>query len=150
MTWLFVTMLIIMSLVKLVLTCLPSGVVEWISAKFEVHSKLGGENADVTIGGKRLEGQDKKEVIQHFNDAIFMEKYYIYPGDEHLYLHPKDSGTPVVIDTKKGKKDVRLWIFTYGDRVDVVKQYKKKVVAYCLQSDILQKRAAGEPSSVSG
>lgn len=150
MTWLFVTMLIIMSLVKLVLTCLPSGVVEWISAKFEVHSKLSGENADVTIGGKRLEGQDKKEVIQHFNDAIFMEKYYIYPGDEHLYLHPKDSGTPVVIDTKKGKKDVRLWIFTYGDRVDVVKQYKKKVVAYCLQSDILQKRAAGEPSSVSG
>ncbi|KMM63240.1 hypothetical protein ACH95_02045 [Bacillus glycinifermentans] len=150
MTWLFVTMLILMSLVKLVLTCLPSGVVEWISAKFEVHSKLSGENADVTIGGKRLEGQDKKEVIQHFNDAIFMEKYYIYPGDEHLYLHPKDSGTPVVIDTKKGKKDVRLWIFTYGDRVDVVKQYKKKVVAYCLQSDILQKRAAGEPSSVSG
>ncbi|MEC3608736.1 YfmQ family protein [Bacillus glycinifermentans] len=150
MTWLFVTMLILMSLVKLVLTCLPSGVVEWISAKFEVHSKLSGENADVTIGGKRLEGQDKKEVIQHFNDAIFMEKYYIYPGDEHLYLHPKDSGTPVVIDTKKGKKDVRLWIFTYGDRVDVVKQYKKKVVAYCLQSDTLQKRAAGEPSSVSG
>ncbi|UOY88038.1 YfmQ family protein [Bacillus glycinifermentans] len=150
MTWLFVTMLILMSLVKLVLTCLPSGVVEWISAKFEVHSKLSGENADVTIGGKRLEGQDKKEVIQHFNDAIFMEKYYIYPGDEHLYLHPKDSGTPVVIDTKKGKKDVRLWIFTYDDRVDVVKQYKKKVVAYCLQSDILQKRAAGEPSSVSG
>ncbi|KKB72519.1 MULTISPECIES: YfmQ family protein [Bacillus] len=150
MTWLFVTMLILMSLVKLVLTCLPSGVVEWISAKFEVHSKLSGENADVTIGGKRLEGQDKKEVIQHFNEAIFMEKYYIYPGDEHLYLHPKDSGTPVVIDTKKGKKDVRLWIFAYNDRVDVVKQYKKKVVAYCLQSDILQKRAAGEPSSVSG
>ena len=150
MTWLFVTMLILMSLVKLVLTCLPSGVVEWISAKFEVHSKLSGENADVTISGKRLEGQAKKEVIQHFNEAIFMEKYYIYPGDEHLYLHPKDSGPPFVIDTKKGKKDVRLWIFTYDDRVDVVKQYKKKVVAYCLQSDILQKRAAGEPSSVSG
>ena len=143
-------MLILLFLVKLVLTCLPSGVVEWISAKFEVHSKLSGENADVTIGGKRLEGQDKKEVIQHFNEAVFMEKYYIFPGDEHLYLHPKDSGTPVVIDTKKGKKDVRLWIFAYNDRVDVVKQYKKKVVAYCLQSDILQKRAAGEPSSVSG
>lgn len=84
MTWLFVTMLILMSLVKLVLTCLPSGVVEWISAKFEVHSKLSGENADVTIGGKRLEGQDKKEVIQHFNDAIFM---VIYTRGTSIYIY---------------------------------------------------------------
>ncbi|HWO78256.1 MULTISPECIES: YfmQ family protein [Bacillus] len=143
MTWISITMLILLFLVKLVLTCLPSGVVEWISAKFEVHSKLSDENSTVTIGGKCLDGQDKKEVIQHFNEAVFMEKYYIFPGDEHLYLHPKDGGTPVVIDTKKGKKEMRLLIFTYNDRIDVVKQYKKKVIAYCLQSDYLQKQAAG-------
>ncbi|GIN68580.1 MULTISPECIES: YfmQ family protein [Bacillus] len=139
MTWLFVSLLVLASLIKILVTCLPTAVVERISAKFEVHSKLNDKNATVTVGGKRLEGQEKKQVIQYFNEAVFMERYYIYPGDEHLYLHPKNSGTPVVIDAKNGKKDVKIYVYTYNDRVDVVKQFKKKVIAYCLQSDILQK-----------
>lgn len=44
MTWAIV-MLILMSLVKIVLTCLPTGVIEWLLSKFEVHAKLNDEDA---------------------------------------------------------------------------------------------------------
>ncbi|SPU14158.1 YfmQ [Bacillus subtilis] len=81
MTWAIV-MLILMSLVKIVLTCLPTGVIEWLLGKFEVHAKLSDENASLSLDGKRLEGAEKQKVIDQFNEAIFLEKYYIYPGDE--------------------------------------------------------------------
>lgn len=55
MTWAIV-MLILMSLVKIVLTCLPTGVIEWLLGKFEVHAKLSDENASLSLDGKRLEG----------------------------------------------------------------------------------------------
>lgn len=44
MTWTIV-LLILMSLVKIVLTCLPTGVMEWLLSKFAVHAKLSDENA---------------------------------------------------------------------------------------------------------
>lgn len=47
MTWAIV-MLILMSLVKIVLTCLPTGVIEWLLGKFEVHAKLSDENASLS------------------------------------------------------------------------------------------------------
>lgn len=103
MTWAIV-MLILMSLVKIVLTCLPTGVIEWLLGKFEVHAKLSDENASLSLDGKRLEGAEKQKVIDQFNEAIFLEKYYIYPGDEERYLHPENGGTPLVIDIKKEKR----------------------------------------------
>ncbi|KAA6447605.1 YfmQ family protein [Bacillus swezeyi] len=139
MTWVFVTLLTLISLLKILVTCLPTGAVEWITSKFQVHLKLDAANATVAFDGKRLEGQDKNQFIHNFNDAVFMERYYIYPGDEQLYLHPKNSGKPFVIDAKKGKHDVRLFVYRYSDHIDVVKQYKKKVAAYSLSSDSLQK-----------
>lgn len=69
MTWAIV-MLILMSLVKIVLTCLPTGVIEWLLGKFEVHAKLSGENASLSLDGKRLEGAEKQKVIDQFNEAI--------------------------------------------------------------------------------
>ncbi|MGK9428617.1 YfmQ family protein [Bacillus atrophaeus] len=140
MSWAIV-LLILMSLVKILLTSLPTGVVEWLLSKFAVHSKLSDANATLSINGRRLEGEEKSQILDFFNEAIFMEKYYIYPGDEQRYLHPENNGTPLVIDTKKGKNDVRLFVYSYNDHVDVVKQYKKKVIAYCLHSDNLQKRS---------
>ncbi|MGW8263803.1 YfmQ family protein, partial [Bacillus sp. LR--39] len=92
----------------------------------------------VTFGGKRLEGSDKSRFIQNFNEAVFMERYYIYPGDEPLYVNPKNAGTPFVIETTKGKNAVKLFVYRYDDHIDVVKQYKKKTAAYCLRSDSLQ------------
>ncbi|WP_039076173.1 YfmQ family protein [Bacillus sp. MSP13] len=147
MTWTIV-MLILMSLVKIVLTCLPTGVMEWLLSKFAVHAKLSGENAVLSLDGKRLEGEEKQKVIAHFNEAVFLEKYYIYPGDEERYLHPENGGTPLVIDMKKGKKDVKLFVYSYDDRIDVVKQYKKKVIAYQLLSESLQKGSLSVTGSI--
>lgn len=117
MTWSFVVLLILAALAKVVLTCLPTGVVEWIISKFELHPTLSDETVTVTIAGKRLEGEDKIQVINDFNEAMFLEKYDI---------HPENSGTPLVIDTKKGKNNVRFFVYIYNDRVNVVKQYKLK------------------------
>ncbi|MEH7503837.1 YfmQ family protein [Neobacillus drentensis] len=140
MTWAVLSIILISS-VKILMTCLPTGPVEWLIRKFEIHSKLSETNVTVTIGGKRLEGEDKIQVINYFNEATFLKQHYIFPGTEELFLHPENSETPLVIDTKRGKKDVRLFVFSYNDHIDVVKQYKKKVVAYSLLSDNLQKRS---------
>ncbi|MCY9092778.1 hypothetical protein FO507_18460 [Bacillus mojavensis] len=147
MTWAIV-MLILMSLVKIVLTCLPTGVIEWLLSKFEVHAKVNNEDAVLSVDGKRLEGEEKRNMIDQFNEAVFLEKYYIYPGDEERYLYPENGGTPLVIDTKKGKKDVKLYVYSYDDHIDVVKQYKKKVIAYRLLSESMQKQSLSVTGSL--
>ncbi|MFJ9291605.1 YfmQ family protein [Bacillus halotolerans] len=147
MTWAIV-MLILMSLVKIVLTCLPTGVIEWLLSKFEVHAKVNKEDAVLSVDGKRLEGEEKRNMIDQFNEAVFLEKYYIYPGDEERYLYPENGGTPLVIDTKKGKKDVKLFVYSYDDHIDVVKQYKKKVIAYRLLSESMQKQSLSVTGSL--
>ncbi|ENQ3108765.1 hypothetical protein SAMN04488168_1872 [Bacillus sp. 491mf] len=130
-TW-FIVSLVIMFTLKLILTSLPSSVVESFTNKFQLHPTLDDTAATVTIDGKSLEGEEKIQVINQFNQALFLEKYY-FP--------PQSSGTPLVINTKRGKKDVSFSIYSYNDHVDVIKQYKKKVVAYSLRSDSLQKRS---------
>ncbi|ULT58249.1 YfmQ family protein [Neobacillus drentensis] len=138
MTWTIISIILI-SLLKILVTCLPTGTVEWLMKKFETHSKLNVENITLTIDGKQLEVEDKIKVINDFNEAIFTKKHYIFPGTEDAFLSPEDSETPIVIDTKIGKRDVRLLLYRYNDRVDVVKKYKKKLVAYSLLSENLQK-----------
>ncbi|WP_242225404.1 YfmQ family protein [Bacillus cereus group sp. BfR-BA-01380] len=130
-TW-FIVSLVIMFTLKLILTSLPSSVVESFTNKFQLHPTLDDATVSVTIDGKTLEGEEKIQVINQFNQALFLEKYY-FP--------PQSSGTPLVINTKRGKKDVSFSIYSYKDHVDVIKQYKKKVVAYSLRSDSLQKRS---------
>lgn len=138
MTWTIISIILI-SLLKILITCLPTGPVEWLIRKFETHSKLGDENITLSIDGRRLEGGDKMKVINDFNEAIFLKKHYIFPGTEELYLNRENSDSPIVIETKRGKKDVKLFVYRYKDRVDVVKQFKKKLVAYSLMSESLQK-----------
>nr|WP_144527992.1 YfmQ family protein [Peribacillus simplex] len=132
---------IILSLLKILVSCLPTDAVNWIISKFKIHSEISDENAIVTLDGKRLEGEEKIQVINYFNNARFLKKNHIFPGNEQLFLHPENSGTPLVIDTKRSKKDVRLFVYIYNDHVDVVKQYKKKVISYSLLSDSLQERS---------
>ena len=143
------TAIILMVLVfgaKILVSCLPTFAVEWLVSKFEMHAKLNDENVTVTIDGKRLEEEDKIQVVNYFNEATVLKKYYIFPGNEQLFLHPENSGTPLVIDTKRGKKDVKLFVYSYKDHVDIVRQYNKKVIAYSVLSDDLQKH----PVSVTG
>lgn len=127
-TW-FIVMLILFGALKIVVTSMPTSVIESIIGRFELHPQLNNEAVTITIDGKRLEGEEKIQIVDYFNEAIFLEKYY-FP--------PHSSGTPLVIDTKKGKNDVRFSVYRYDDHVDVVKQYKKKVVAYSLRSKSLQ------------
>ncbi|MEH7549326.1 MULTISPECIES: YfmQ family protein [Bacillaceae] len=138
MTWTIISIILI-SLLKILVTCLPTGPVEWLIRKFETHSKLGDENITLIIDGRRLEGDDKTKVINDFNEAIFLKKHYIFPGTEELYLNPENSDSPIVIETIRGNKDLKLFVYRYKDRVDVVKQFKKKLVAYSLMSESLQK-----------
>ena len=135
---------ILASLIKLLLTCLPTDAVNWILKKFELHFKLDQADALLTMAGKSLEGEEKLQVIESYNEAKFLKEKHIFPGNEQLFLQPEDGGTPLVVDTKQGKKEVRLHVFIYNDRVDVVKQYKKKLRAYSLSSDILQSRSVSE------
>ncbi|MFD3445702.1 YfmQ family protein [Microbacteriaceae bacterium 4G12] len=128
-TW-FIIGLILLAVFKLLVASMPTTVVNSIISRFELHPKLDEAAVTVTIDGKRLEGGDKTQVIHDFNEALYLDKYY-FP--------PNSSGTPLVIDTKQGKKDVRLFVYSYDDHVDVFKEYKKKVVAYSLRSKSLQK-----------
>ncbi|WP_026583124.1 YfmQ family protein [Bacillus sp. J33] len=138
MTWAVLIPIILVSILKIVVTCLPTGTVNWLLRKFETHTKLNENEVTVTLGGKRLEGNEKINVVNYFNEGIFIKKHYIHPGSEQNYLQPENSGTPIIINVNEGKRNVRLLLYSYSDRIDVVKQYRKKVVAYSLISEKLQ------------
>ncbi|MBC6972100.1 hypothetical protein H9I32_06590 [Bacillus sp. Xin] len=129
-TW-FVVMLALFGGLKILVSSIPTSVVESLVSRFELHSQLNEKAATVTFDGKCLKGEDKIQIINQFNEAIFLEKYY-FP--------PQHDGIPLVIETKRGKSDVKFSIYSFDDRVDVIKQYKKKVVAYSLRSKTLQSR----------
>ena len=116
---------------KVLVSSMPTSVVESIISRFELHQKLDEENTSISIDGKNIE-EMKLQVIHEFNEALFLDKHYFPPHGE---------GTPIVIDTKKGNKEIRFSLYSYEEHVDVIKQYKKKVVAYRLRSKSLQTRA---------
>lgn len=123
-TWFIVTLFIFGAL-KVLVSSMPTSVVESIISRFELHQKLDEENTTVTVDGESIEGEMKLQVIHEFNEALFLDKHY-FP--------PQGNGTPIVMETKKGKREIRFSIYSYEEHVDVVKQYKKKVVAYRLRS----------------
>lgn len=130
-TWFIVTLFIFGAL-KVLVSSMPTSVVESIISRFELHQKLDEENISISIDGKNIEGETKLQVIHEFNEALFLDKHY-FP--------PRGEGIPIVIDTKKGNKEIRFSLYSYEEHVDVIKQYKKKVVAYRLRSKSLQTRA---------
>ncbi|MED1059899.1 YfmQ family protein [Bacillus mycoides] len=130
-TWFIVTLFIFGAL-KVLVSSMPTSVVESIISRFELHQKLDEENTTVTVDGESIEGEMKLQVIHEFNEALFLDKHY-FP--------PQGNGTPIVMETKKGKREIRFSIYSYEEHVDVVKRYKKKVVAYRLRSKSLQSRS---------
>ena len=103
-----------------------------------MHPNLNAKDVKITYKGKHIESEEKIKFTDYFNDATFLKKYYIFPGNEKLFLNPETDVTPIIVDMKRGKKDVTLFVFCYADHVDVVKQFKNKVVSYKLRSDYLQ------------
>ncbi|MEO2223046.1 YfmQ family protein [Priestia megaterium] len=141
MTWIVVLSIIVASALKLLITTMPTPVVKWFLGKFELHSKLEPSHASIKKDGKKLEGEEKKKFISDFNEATFLKKYYVHPGNEQSFLQPETIETPYIISYKRGKDEIKLLVYNYTDQVNVVKQYKKKVEAYSLLSDSLQKNA---------
>ncbi|PQZ57311.1 MULTISPECIES: YfmQ family protein [Bacillus] len=127
-TWFIVTLFIFGAL-KVLVSSMPTSVVESIISRFELHQKLDEENTTVSLDGKNIEGEMKLQVINDFNEALFLDKHYFPPHGE---------GMPIIIETKKGKRIITLSIYSYKEHVDVIKQYKKKAVAYRLRSKSLQ------------
>lgn len=138
MTWPVVISLVIGIIIKLVMSP-PSAVVEWVTSKFALHPKLNSKDINVTYNGEQLEEEEKFRFTNYFNEATFLKKYYIFPGNEKLFLHPETNVTPIVIYVKRGKKEVNIFVYIYDNHVDVVKQHNKKVFSYRLSSDNLQK-----------
>ncbi|MCU7711354.1 YfmQ family protein [Priestia sp. JV24] len=141
MTWIVVLSIIVVSALKLLITTMPTPVVKWFLGRFELHSKLTPSHVSIKKNGKILEGEEKDKFIANFNEATFLEKYYVHSGNQQHFLHPENTKNPYVIDAKRGKSNVKLSVYTYKDRVDVVKQYKKRIEAYSLLSDPLQQEA---------
>ncbi|OEC03524.1 hypothetical protein GY31_01985 [Lysinibacillus sphaericus] len=137
MTWGLVMTIVIGSIVKLVMSP-PSIVVGWTVSKFELHKKLDAKDVTVTYNGKKLEEEEKSRFTNYFNEASFLKKHYIFPGNEKLFLEPESNVTPFVINLKKGKKDIHFFVFNYDNHVDIVKKYKENIVSYSVSSDCLQ------------
>lgn len=137
MTWGLILTVVIGSIVKLIMSP-PSIAVAWTVSKFELHKKLDAKDVTVSYNGKTLEEDEKNRFTDYFNEATFLKKHYIFPGNEKLFLEPESNVTPYVINQKKGNKDIRFFVFNYDNRVDIVKKYKDKVVSYSVSSDYLQ------------
>ena len=137
MTWTIALSVVIGIVIKMVMSP-PSAVVDWIFSKFALHPKLNSKDVTVTYNEKHLEEEEKIRLIDNFNEAAFLKQYDIFPGKENLFLHPETNVTPFVINVKRGKKDSKIIMYCLADYVYVVKQYKKKVVAYNLRSENLQ------------
>ncbi|PKG22896.1 YfmQ family protein [Niallia nealsonii] len=140
MTWAVFLSIFAVCIVKVLMTCLPTGTVNWLIRKFEMHAKLREEDVIISINGNQLEREEKMQVIRAFNEATVLEKYTIYRGyNEHVYLNPENDGTPIVIDAKRGKQNIKIVMHKYNDHIDIVKQYKKKIIAYSVHVEPLQK-----------
>ncbi|MBE7103280.1 hypothetical protein FT637_09480 [Bacillus cereus] len=127
-TW-FIVLLVVFGAFKIIVSSLPNSVIESIISRYETHPQLEEENVTITFNGNDLKGEDKKQIIHDFNEGLFLDRYYAPPHNE---------GTPIIINAKRGKKDFIFYIYSHEEHVDVVKQHKKKVVAYSLRSKNLQ------------
>lgn len=132
-----IALLIVASLLKIIPTCMPTGVVNWLLSKFETHLNITPETSEVYCEQHRIDGEEKTKLIDSFNHAIFMKKYYIYPGTENKYINEYASTEKVHIKTKLGKKDAEIFLAKNNRSIDVLRIIGKKVVAYNIDSNDL-------------
>ncbi|KPH74997.1 YfmQ family protein [Oceanobacillus caeni] len=136
MTWIII--ITVLGAILKFLMSPPSALVGWMLSKFELHPKLNPENITVTLNGNPLEGEEKIGFTNYLNEAHFLERDHIYPGNEELFLHPETDVIPFVVNVTNRKREMNLFVYCYDHQVDVVKQWKKKVASYSLRSESLQ------------
>jgi hypothetical protein len=126
MSWVFIVVLIVASLIKILAASAPSAVVERIGKRFQLHPSLSYD-VSVKKDGEVLLDEEKQRLLDAFNESNFLEKYY-YP--------PAPEGIPYEIEAI----NERYYLYPYADRVDVFKYRKKKVYAYSLRSEFMQRQ----------
>ena len=137
MTWTAVAFIVIAIIFKMLMSP-PSAVVGWVVSKFALHPKIDAKDVTVTYNGKSLEEEEKNRFTDYFNDALFLERNHIFPGNEKLFLNPETDVIPFVINVKSKNKETNFYVYNNDVQVDVVKQWKKKVASYSLNSENLQ------------
>lgn len=125
MTWVFIAILIVFSLIKIIPASLPSSVVEKILNKYKIHPQITPENCKVKYGDVQFIGGRKDEIIQYFNDANYLEKYY---------FAPEKNGEPLVISVTEGKRFTEYSLYVSSDYINVYKKQGKKEIAYSIRS----------------
>ncbi|WP_026695463.1 YfmQ family protein [Peribacillus kribbensis] len=142
MTWTVFISIVAAVVVKFLLSP-PSALVAWALDKFELHPKLKPKDTVITFNETQLKEGEKQTFIDAWNEASFLEKHWIFPGNEKLFLQPDTDVIPFVIGIKRKKLQVQLFVYSYEEHIDVVKQFKKKVVSYRIRSEELSAMAAG-------
>ncbi|WP_260858139.1 YfmQ family protein [Bacillus sp. FJAT-22090] len=121
------------------LTTPPSALTAWFLSKFELHPKLDSKDITISFNGTYLAEEEKINFNEYFNEALFLKRQDIFPGNEKFFLNPETNIIPFVINVKSRKKEMNFFVYCDDDNIDVVKQWKKKVACYSLSSDYLQK-----------
>lgn len=125
MTVWFVVLLVVFGLFKIIVTSMPNSFIESLSKKFELHPTLKEDEVTIKRNDKEIQGEEKSNILHAFNDATFVERYY-FPPQNHT--------TAIVIYTKK---NVIFSLYQHEEHIDVIKQYKKKIVGYRILSKTL-------------
>jgi Uncharacterised protein from bacillus cereus group len=120
------------SLLKIVITSPPNFIAEWFVTKCELHPNLDEKDVNIKIGENQLVGEDKDEALRSFNEAVFLNRYDLFP---------QTKGIPMIIESKKKNKPTKFLVYIYSDYIDVFKHSKKTIVAYRIFSDVLQEKA---------
>lgn len=139
MTWM-ATIAIIIGIILVFISSPTSALVGWVLSKFTLQPKFDPKEISVTFNGKHLEEEEKIRFNDYFNEAQFLERIHIFPGNEKMFLHPETTVIPFVINVKS-RKEMNFFVYSYDDHVDVVKQWKKKVTSFSIRSERLQKFA---------
>ncbi|MDI2588699.1 YfmQ family protein [Psychrobacillus sp. NEAU-3TGS] len=147
MTSMTILIIVISTILKMLMSP-PSAVVGWVVSKFELHPKLDSKDVTVTFNGKELEEIEKNIFTDYFNEALFLERKQIFPGNEENFLNPETDVIPFVINVKSKNKEMNFFIYSDEDQFDVIKQWKKKVAYYTLSSESLKKFAISNSINV--
>lgn len=138
MTWTTIAIIVIGIILKFLMSP-PSALVAWVLSKFALHPKLDSKDITVTFNGTHLKEEEKSKFNDYFNEALFLERHHIFPGNENFFLNPETNVIPFVINVKSRKKEMNFFVYTSEDKeIHVVKQWKKKVASYSLSSEYLQ------------
>ncbi|MFJ5770090.1 YfmQ family protein [Psychrobacillus sp. NPDC093180] len=136
MIWTIIT-IIVLGTILIFVSCPPSALVGWVLDKFALHPKLDSKDITITFNGTHLDEEEKIRFNEYFNEAHFLERNHIFPGNEKFFLNPETDVIPFVINVRNRIKETNFFIYSHDDNIDVVKQWKKKVASYSLSSEYL-------------